>query len=248
MCYNENMKKNLENILFTLSENAEFSQISHEKFNGIQIDCKDGTFIKIYETLIPQEVSVQIVTPSYKNSIIVESKQLKVFLDYAHLNIEKDQAYGFLEDIGQKTYNIFKENALLLLSGKSSKVFSIKNEQDKQSNSFELSLHNNLNDTKASIVITYGQKVTSLNPLRVSVMGICNLLEDNQITSRFMHFYIPEQKIKNYPLIHFNILGHKNENEFINDLILNNQDSKLISYFNLNCNLEEKKIIPKCKI
>jgi hypothetical protein len=243
------MKKNLENLLFTLSENAEFSQVSHEKFNGLQVDCKDGTLIKIYETLIPQELSVEIISSPEKSSIIVNSEKIMSFLDYSHLQIERDQSFSFVEKFGQKVFNRLKENALMLLSGKVSEMFSIKDEQSKQYNSFELTLHNQFNSTKASININYDQRVTSVNPLRVTVMAVLDLLKENDISNTFMHFFIPQHKIKDYSFIHLNILGYKDEATFIDDLISSHTKSKVLSYFKLNCELDKKEIkIPKRKI
>lgn len=243
------MKKNLENLLFTISENADFSQVNHEKMNGLQIDCKDGTLMKIYETLIPQELNVEIVSSPAKSSIIVNSDRIMNFLNYAHLQIEKNQEYGFVKDFGQKTFDLLRQNALILLSGKTSEVFSIKDEQFKQYNLFELTLHNHLNNTKASIQISHDQKVTSVNPLRVGVMAFMNFIEDNQISNDFLHFYIPQHEIKRYPLIHLNILGHKDEAMFIDDLISTHKQSKLLNYFNLKCDLENKELkVPKRKI
>ena len=234
------MQKNLENVLFTISENADFLQISHEKMNGLQIDCKDGTFIKIYETLIPQELSVEIISSPAKSSIIVNSDKIMNFLNYAHLHIENNQAHGFVEKFGQTIFNTLKENALILLSGKKSNIFSIKDEQNKQHNFFELTLHNHLNSSPASIHINYDQKVTSVNPLRVSVMAVVKFLEDKSISNSYMHFYVPQHKIKKYPFIHFNILKYKDETEFIDNLITTHKTSKVLSYFSLNCDLKEK--------
>ena len=246
------MKKNIENLLFALNENATLT-LNQNKSMLMLSNGSDNFGINILQSNdFHNKVKIQFCWKEGSNrtdkSVFIDEAEIKDFLLFAHHSLERQENNNIIAEYGDILFNSLKNEVLHCLNEKESNKFVFSEKVNNPHGGFTVDMENKENNAVSYIQVNDHECINNINPLKIQLNTL--IKNGKVLTSRVIIISIPKQDIEKYSLLKHLTFKEGTTLEVIDTLFANNKiiNSKFLDCFKFETELvdkEEQKVINK---